>query len=238
VTPRLASQSGSCKDTLAADEINWQCAPAAVSWRSGGTVVDRPEISSFAAMDDLLRLIARKETFPNLEAVIVAGQSAGGQFVQRYALTSLLPETLGLVHFVVANPSSYAYLDASRPTPAALPTKFAAGARGFASPPQKGAAAFAPFADAANCTTFDHGRSSRAGLTTKVFGSAASLRALVVVIGLGPTAALARPSEAAARSLATVSSYRLGSSELARRAQSEPGMWMDLVVVLAPSGDE
>lgn len=45
-----------------------------------------------------------------------AGHSAGGQYVTRYEMANRIHETLGLpVSYVVANPSSYAWLDTTRP---------------------------------------------------------------------------------------------------------------------------
>ena len=35
-------------------------------------------------MDEIIRRLARKEVFPNLKAIVVAGHPAGGQFVMRY----------------------------------------------------------------------------------------------------------------------------------------------------------
>jgi len=47
---------------------------------------------------------------------VVAGHSAGGQFVNRYEMSNRVHETLGVpVKYVVANPSSYAWIDTTRP---------------------------------------------------------------------------------------------------------------------------
>jgi hypothetical protein len=40
-------------------------------------------LRSFDFADELLRKLARKEIFPNLEAIVISGHSAGGQFVTR-----------------------------------------------------------------------------------------------------------------------------------------------------------
>lgn len=75
-----------------------------------------PRKSSFEFMDELLFYL--KGRYPNLRYVTVAGHSAGGQFVQRYAATTRSLMSLAYygieVHFVVANPSSYVYLDPMR----------------------------------------------------------------------------------------------------------------------------
>lgn len=84
-------------------------------------------MSSFAAMDALLEHLCDRKHFPNLERVVVVGHSAGGQFVQRWALSSnswcfgggqfanrWAVTDLPQVRVVVANPRSFAYLDNRR----------------------------------------------------------------------------------------------------------------------------
>lgn len=64
-----------------------------------------------------LTLLARKEVFPNLRGIVFAGHSAGGQFATRYEMANKMHDTLGVpITYVVANPSSYACLDATRPS--------------------------------------------------------------------------------------------------------------------------
>ena len=75
-------------------------------------------ISSFAVLDSALYAIASRN--PNLESIVVAGHSAGGQFVNRYAagnaVEPALWDSFGVqVSYVSANPSSYLYLDGERP---------------------------------------------------------------------------------------------------------------------------
>ena len=86
------------------------------SWRSGGMSTSNPTISAFDFIDDLVRLLADKKTFPNLTRVVIAGHSAGGQFVARYELANKIHGKLGVeMSYVVANPSSYAWPSAVRP---------------------------------------------------------------------------------------------------------------------------
>src|SRR4030095_13345010 len=88
------------------------------SWRSGGMSPTNTNVSSFDFVDELLRKLANKKTFPNLTKIVVAGHSAGGQYATRYAMTNKLHGTLGVdVSYVVANPSSYAWPAAVRPLP-------------------------------------------------------------------------------------------------------------------------
>jgi pimeloyl-ACP methyl ester carboxylesterase len=114
IAPRIASAAGNCHDTLAANEVSWSC--TGDSWRSGGTSASNPDLTSFDFVDQILKKLANKKVFPNLKAIVVAGHSAGGQFVARYQMANRIHDSLGTqVTYVVANPSSYAWPDATRP---------------------------------------------------------------------------------------------------------------------------
>jgi pimeloyl-ACP methyl ester carboxylesterase len=174
ISLRFPSNDGAgCRDTLAPDELRWTCQGGPGNWRTGGPAVDKATVTAFDVADEILRRLARKEAFPRLGAIVVAGHSAGGQFVSRYEMTNQVHDTLGVpITYVVANPSSYAYLDALRPTRSALPAAVAAGAPGYtppmaADPP----APFAPFFDAGNCTTYDrwpYGLQHRVGYSARI----------------------------------------------------------------------
>lgn len=116
IAPRIASAAGSCHDTLAQNEVSWSC--TGDSWRSGGASASHPDLASFDLIDAVLRKLANKSVFPNMRSIVVAGHSAGGQFVARYQMANRVHETLGVpVTYVVANPSSYAWPDSTRPQP-------------------------------------------------------------------------------------------------------------------------
>jgi len=115
IAPRVASADGSCHDQLAENEVSWSC--GGDSWRSGGTAPGK-KLTSFDFVDALVKKLANKNVFPNMSAIVVAGHSAGGQFVARYEMANKIHETLGVpVTYVVANPSSYAWPDSTRPLP-------------------------------------------------------------------------------------------------------------------------
>ncbi|MCK4413204.1 MAG: right-handed parallel beta-helix repeat-containing protein [Candidatus Eisenbacteria sp.] len=94
-------------------------------WKYGGlsqstTAHSRPhKISSFAVMDTILYRLALLNT--ELDTVVIAGHSAGGMFTHRYAAGNRMEQTLNAwgieVKYVVANPSSYVYLDGQRRIP-------------------------------------------------------------------------------------------------------------------------
>ena len=102
-------------DSVAAGELYW----ATPGWKQGDHSVN-PEssYSSFAVVDDLIQHLSDPARLPNLKTIVLAGHSAGGQFVQRFAVGTTIDTQLraGLkLEFVVANPSTYLYLSAERP---------------------------------------------------------------------------------------------------------------------------
>jgi hypothetical protein len=125
IAPHFVSSERNCMDPLAPNEVSWSC--GGDSWRSGGTSSSNPTLTSFDFIDQILRELANKQTFPNMHAIVVAGHSAGGQFVTRYEMANKVHDTLGVpVSYVVANPSSYAWPDATRPLSAGDATPEAA----------------------------------------------------------------------------------------------------------------
>ena len=114
ISPRFASRDGvSCSDKLALEEVNWPC--EGNSWRSGG-IAAGTRLTSFDLADEILRKTGARNVFPNLQIVVVTGHSAGGQFVTRYEMANRVHNAIGVqLRYVVANPSSYAYPDSTRP---------------------------------------------------------------------------------------------------------------------------
>jgi hypothetical protein len=114
-----AARSGVLGETLVVapyfDKDFW---PAA--WKEGAEAsgrMDQRPISSFGVADELILAMTRREVFRNVEEVVVAGHSAGGQFTNRYAaLSTIMGRVPGKrFRFVVSNPGSYLYLDDARP---------------------------------------------------------------------------------------------------------------------------
>jgi pimeloyl-ACP methyl ester carboxylesterase len=114
IAPSFLSSDEHCNDKLEPNEVSWSC--GGDSWRSGGTSTSNKDLTSFDFVDELLRKLADKKMFPNLTNIVIAGHSAGGQFVSRYEMANRAQDNLGVaVSYVVANPSSYAWPDATRP---------------------------------------------------------------------------------------------------------------------------
>jgi len=116
IAPSFLSSDEHCNDKREPNEVSWSC--GGDSWRSGGISTSNKDLSSFDFVDELLRKLADKKMFPNLTNIVIAGHSAGGQFVSRYEMANRAQDNLGVaVSYVVANPSSYAWPDATRPLP-------------------------------------------------------------------------------------------------------------------------
>jgi pimeloyl-ACP methyl ester carboxylesterase len=160
IAPAFRSADADCGDRLAPREVSWSC--HGDSWRSGGQAASDPSLSSFAFMDQILRRLADKSVFPNLKRIVVAGHSAGGQFVARYQLANRVHETLGVaVAYVVANPDASRVLPIGDGAPAA-----ALGAWKDEAPHTQ--YSFGPF-DAAKAPDYDkwpYGLEDRTGLYT------------------------------------------------------------------------
>jgi len=185
VSLRFAASDGRrCHDALAPGEWNWVCYGAA-SWRNGAAPVNDAAVTSYAVADALLARLARRDAFPNLRAIVMAGHSAGGQYTGRYAMMNGVPDRAGVTTtYVVANPSSYTYLDTLRPA-----------ATAWALPPDEGsrpdtAALFTPFDAAAACPGFDnwpYGLRNRAGygaaLTAETIGRQLAARSVTYLLG-------------------------------------------------------
>ena len=96
----------------------------ALRWNGNGWMAGEPstgpgQISSYGALDQIIKHLGNRTLFPALKEIVVAGHSGGGQVVQRFALTGHDHPTLkneGIrLRYVVANPSSYAYFSRQRP---------------------------------------------------------------------------------------------------------------------------
>lgn len=89
-------------------------------WNSGWDADNRP-LSSFQVIDDLLVALLDTGRFPRLKRIVLAGHSAGGQIVHRYAVLNQVDEKVRAsgktLQYVIANPSSYTYFTNERPRP-------------------------------------------------------------------------------------------------------------------------
>ena len=125
---RLAAEEGRSSDTLVmalqfltrADVVAHQLSGNVLywdteGWKHGLKSLNGSRISSFEVLDQMLQRLI--EYNPNLEQIVVAGHSAGAEFVQKHAAARRLDVSAwkGQLHYVVTNPGSYMYLNGDRP---------------------------------------------------------------------------------------------------------------------------
>jgi hypothetical protein len=94
----------------AAGDALWHCD----GW-SDGLLAINGAVSSFQAMDQLISTLLQR--YKSVRTITIAGFSAGGQYVQRYAGFAQLSASGMTIHYVVADPSTFVYFDAARPEP-------------------------------------------------------------------------------------------------------------------------
>lgn len=71
--------------------------------------------SSYTALDQIVQYFDNTTMFPNMNQIVVAGHSLGGQTVQRYAAIGNQLGTHSPVSYWVANPNSYVWMNTTRP---------------------------------------------------------------------------------------------------------------------------
>lgn len=122
VAPQFLADVDAAGRALPDDVPRWSLQ----GWKDGGDAVHPAGLpaaagSSFAALDAVLDHFADRALYPALGQVVVAGHSAGGQVLARYAAAGRGDERLRArgvaVRYVIANPSSYLYFDERRPAP-------------------------------------------------------------------------------------------------------------------------
>lgn len=116
IVPQFLATADVSAHGLPPSTLHWDW----TSWMGGDTAEDPAPISSFDVLDAILCTLSDREQYPALSDIVIAGHSGGGQVVQRYAVVTRGEAAVALrgiaVRYVIANPSSYVYFDALRPT--------------------------------------------------------------------------------------------------------------------------
>jgi pimeloyl-ACP methyl ester carboxylesterase len=99
--------------------LYWQVSPFRGSGRGAvGPGEVSVNISAFEVMDRWLEELTESGRFPGLRDIVLVGHSAGGQFVQRYAMVGKFePPAKIRCRYVVSAPSGYAYATGERFNP-------------------------------------------------------------------------------------------------------------------------
>ena len=75
------------------------------------------KFSSYSVLDSLVAHYMDRSVYPNLNAVVIAGHSAGAQMSQRYAALRSSTENDDRLHYWIGNPGSLLWLTPDRPVP-------------------------------------------------------------------------------------------------------------------------
>lgn len=115
IAPQFLNQTDLKRNQIDSQTLRWN----SNDWMAGEPSTGPGQISSYGALDQIIKHLGNRKLFPNLKEIVVAGHSGSGQVVQRFALTGHdhpLLQTEGIsLRYVVANPSSYAYFSPQRP---------------------------------------------------------------------------------------------------------------------------
>ncbi len=117
IAPQFLNESDVKRNQLDDRLLRWK----GNDWMAGEPSTGPGHVSSYGALDQIIKHLGNRTLFPALKEIVVAGHSGGAQVVQRFALLghahpSLQAEGIRL-RYVVANPSSYAYFSPQRPVP-------------------------------------------------------------------------------------------------------------------------
>lgn len=74
-------------------------------------------VSSFEALDQLVKYFDNATIYPNMQEIVIAGHSLGAQTVNRYAAVGSDLETRSKVQYYIANPDSFVWFSEDRPLP-------------------------------------------------------------------------------------------------------------------------
>jgi hypothetical protein len=121
IVPQFLATADIAAHGLSADTLRWEW----TAWMAGDDALGPAPLSSFDVLDAFIAQFARRSRCPALREVVIAGHSGGAQVAHRYAIVGQAGaacEASGVhCRYVIANPSSYVYFDASRPQPADTP---------------------------------------------------------------------------------------------------------------------
>lgn len=149
IAPQFVERSELAGQNVPKETLSWSGL-----WPGGSDATAPAPISSYDVFDAMIARLSDGKRFPKLREIVIAGHSAGGQIVQRYAIVGKAPQldpgARIPVHLIVSNPSSYFYFTDWRPVP------------------QK------------NCADFNQWRYGLAGAPRYVTGTDASLEARFV----------------------------------------------------------
>ncbi|WP_277186919.1 hypothetical protein [Caballeronia sp. BR00000012568055] len=106
IAPQFLATADIEHHALGSDMLHWEW----TAWMGGLDARGPHALSAFDVLDALIADCAARYTM--LREIVIAGHSGGAQVAHRYAIVGHPDEN---VRYVIANPSSYVYFDATRP---------------------------------------------------------------------------------------------------------------------------
>jgi len=114
VAPQFFEQ-GVVPGSIPSGLLFWRSSPYRGSGRAAiGPEVKNVSLSAYAVVDAWLEDLIASGNFPRVQEIVFVGHSAGGQFVQRYAMVGKYHSEKVRFRYVVSAPSSYAYSSEER----------------------------------------------------------------------------------------------------------------------------
>lgn len=113
LTPQFLADFDIPAHNLPANTLGWNWE----TWLGGEPALRPAPLSAFDVFDAMIARLSDRTRFPRLREIVLAGHSAGGQLVQRYAVVGYPHPNALPTRYVVANPSSYLYFSDARPLP-------------------------------------------------------------------------------------------------------------------------
>jgi hypothetical protein len=115
VVPQFLATADIAAHSLLGDMLHWEW----TAWMAGDDARGPAPVSSFDVLDAFVAHYADRSRHPALRDLVIAGHSGGAQVAHRYAIVGRAPDACTAAgvqcRYVIANPSSYVYFDASRP---------------------------------------------------------------------------------------------------------------------------
>lgn len=115
ISPQFVEKSDIANTNVRPQTLYWDS-----HWPGGSDALAPAPISTYDVFDAMIARLSDARRFPKLREIVIAGHSAGGQIVQRYAAVGNAPALDAgriPVRLIVSNPSSYFYFSDWRPFP-------------------------------------------------------------------------------------------------------------------------
>ncbi|PWN53822.1 hypothetical protein IE53DRAFT_309578 [Violaceomyces palustris] len=116
ISPAWMNHNDSAAGAVRDGELYWHGS----QWMKGGNSRNpglTDSISTFSVLDNFTDWLFLSGEFPNLNQVVIAGHSMGGQATQRYALIKKQKSYDPNMKYWIGNPGSFAWLTEDRPYP-------------------------------------------------------------------------------------------------------------------------